>query len=139
MRLLYKLVLAAIVALVFLFCIPETPAGRAYRDAASPAKLSGDALMTPGLVIDYTDPGVEAHPLFAIRNGRLYLECQSTRHALVLTTFVSFTEWTASSIVAFRRTHPELEGLWPNSSRPDGGVAWLRPQGSRGRGDTCTN
>jgi len=60
MRLLYKLVLAAIVALVFLFCIPETPAGRAYRDAASPAKLSGDALMTPGLVDGTRTEGREA-------------------------------------------------------------------------------
>jgi hypothetical protein len=68
-------------------------------------------------------------PDYQVRDGKLYLQVQVTRPSMLIVTFVSFGDWDAEKVRRFRRKHPELEPLWPDRGRPDGGVRWLRPAG----------
>ena len=65
-------------------------------------------------------------PSYFVEDGELYLRNQTTRHALVLVTFVSPGINSRADIEAFRREHPALEHYWPEPDEPDGGVAWTR-------------
>ena len=140
MRTILKVLTIAAVGVLVLFYVPFFPGVRTYRDVGSPPELPLDyRAMKHRFVVSDTDPAVDAHGLYAIYDERLYLSCQSTRYAVILTTFVSFTEWNASSIGDFRRDHPDLERFWPDPSRLDGGVAWVRNEDSGKRRTTaCT-
>jgi hypothetical protein len=64
-------------------------------------------------------------PDYIIRDGNLYLRIQSQMN-LVILMGVSDDEWDDDRVGTFRQAHPDLEAYWPDRSRPDGGVKWLR-------------
>lgn len=61
---------------------------------------------------------------YLVTNGRLYLRKDRRQTIILLSCFWSYN-WNASSIAQFRKEHPELEHLWPDPIRPDGGVKWI--------------
>lgn len=60
-----------------------------------------------------------------VEGGDLFLRVRT--HELWLETFRSETpvHWDEARIATLRRAHPELETLWPDPTRTDGGVVWL--------------
>lgn len=64
--------------------------------------------------------------LFAIHRGRLFLRFQRTWSSMLLVTWVDFDRWNEDRIADLRRDHPELEPLWPEPGRKDGGLGWPR-------------
>lgn len=61
-----------------------------------------------------------------VLNGKMYLRVQTTRPSGLVVTYVDFDRWDAAKVQEFRADHPELEPYWPEPSRADGGVTWLR-------------
>jgi hypothetical protein len=66
------------------------------------------------------------HPTgdFLLHDGRLYLKVQTIYHHFI-DDGVSFTHWTPERLSALLREHPELAPYFPDSGKPDGGIAWL--------------
>lgn len=108
-----------IAVLIVLFMIPFGPKTVLFRSVTEQDRMQNDVVFTSQL---------EGYPRgqYVIHKDKLYLNTQETRGALVLTTFVSFTEWTPEMIEEFRRTHPELEKYWPDPGSPHGGVKWVK-------------
>ena len=67
------------------------------------------------------------HPTgdFLIHNGKLYLKVQTIYHHFIDDS-VSMIEWTPERLSALLRDHPDLAPYVPDSTRPDGGIAWLK-------------
>lgn len=111
--------LIACLALLGAILLPggvETVVYRAVSDARSPARMD--------TVLGVT-PGIERHADHALAGRRLYLRVESSRSGVIFLRRQQWEAWTAARVEAFRKGHPELEGLWPDPGRSDGGVAWL--------------
>jgi hypothetical protein len=67
------------------------------------------------------------HPTgdFLLHDGKLYLKVQTIYHHFIDNT-VSRTEWTPVRLSALLREHPDLAAYFPDSGKPDGGIAWLK-------------
>ena len=103
--------------LLALTMIPVTPETALFLSVRSPDRFTD---MVSGSRL----PG---HPNgeFIIHGGNLYLKIQGTRSALVLVTIVSRYDWTLAKLKTFRAQHPELERYFPDSTKPNGGIAWI--------------
>jgi hypothetical protein len=105
-----------------LIVVPWSPANAVYCAVTDPARA------WPGVQDEYVTPCESATrfwPDHLVRDGKLYLKVQEVRYNFLLP-FVSFGDWDAEKVGAFRRLHPELDGYWPAPGLPDGGVTWLR-------------
>lgn len=132
-----RVLLGTFIGYIILFCVPVFPGVKTYRAVDSVSKSSESINEFLKNKVSNNDFEVESHDLYAVKSGRLFLLCQSTRSAVVMVTFVSFTRWNEQTIEAFRRDHPELESSWPEPSRKDGGVPWLTAQQEASEGRAC--
>ena len=120
---LYSGILFLIVASVFVFfgLACARPTGALYRAATS----AGPPAWKMDVDVCWGDNNFWLVPSdYVVRDGKLYLRIQTQRSLGIL--IASQDEWDAARISAFRLAHPELEGYWPDASRSDGGVMWLR-------------
>ena len=67
------------------------------------------------------------HPTgdFLLSGGKLYLKVEIVYHHFIDDS-VAFTGWTPERLSALLRNHPDLAPLFPDSSRSDEGVVWLK-------------
>ena len=108
---------AAMLVLICLLSIPVRPKAVLFRSVTEQDPMEDDVVFSCQL---------EGAPCgeYVIHSNKLYLNTQETRGALVLNTFVSFTDWTPEKIQGFRKAHPELEQYWPDPESPSAGVKW---------------
>lgn len=66
------------------------------------------------------------HGDFVIHEGQLYLKTQVTRSALILVTWVRRYDWSSAKLKEFRADHPELEGYYPDPTKPNAGITWIQ-------------
>ncbi len=67
---------------------------------------------------------------FLLSGGKLYLKVETVHHHFVDDS-VAFTGWTPERLSALLRNHPDLTPYFPDSSRADGGITWLKIWGEK--------
>ena len=111
-----------LLVLLLLFCaacfIPVRIPHHTYRSV-------NDDDTWPFRLVSNSDEGVKIGADFAIFDGELYLLIQTKYRSLLLVMHVKSKEWDPREVTSFRRSHSELDSLWPDITQPDGGVKWI--------------
>ena len=114
------LLLLVVASAVFIIPLPD---GTATYTPVS-AKPSGHLHFIKR--VNRPAPWFGSAPDHFVEGNELYLHFQTTRHTLILVTFVTPGISNVADVQAFRKRHPELERYWPKPDHPDGGIAWTR-------------
>jgi len=124
MTVLLRFIVGLLLLGVFLCLFPGGPWLSTYCSVDAEADMG---------TLEYPDPTFSVRqsrfstgPDHIIRNGKLYLRIQSTRPSIVLVTTVDHVKWDPKLIAEYRSEHPQLESLWPDATKDNGGVLWLR-------------
>ena len=111
-----------LLVLLLLFCaacfVPVRTPRHTYRSV-------NDDDTWPFRLVRNSDEGVEIGADFAIFDGELYLLIQTKYRSLLLVVHVKSKEWDPPEVTSFRRSHSELDSLWPDITQPNGGVKWI--------------
>ena len=100
--------------------------GGPWNSQYTPVDARPDEWLGVGGTIQVKASVFSRGPDHIVRDGKLYLRTQSTRPNLLVVVGVDQVKWNPGLIADYRSEHPELESLWRDPTREDGGVLWLR-------------